>query len=122
MTKAICGCRHSIKCVCIHCLSTASYGSALACPPLPPRPTPRHCGFREAGGRKDRKARIKRSWKQSGRLLHCRVNVIGKVKMTDVETNWKRSRKAEEEEGPVLLEEKAVGGGGQAREMQGPPS
>lgn len=39
MTKAICGCRHSIKCVCIHCLSTASYGSALACPPLsPPNP------------------------------------------------------------------------------------
>lgn len=37
------------------------------------------------------------------------------MKMTDVETNWKRSRKAEEEEeGPALLEEKAVGGGGRA--------
>lgn len=41
--------------------------------------------------------------------------------MTDVERNWKRSRKTEEEEGPALLEEKAVGGGEQAGEMQGPP-
>lgn len=109
-------------CVCslpFHCLLWKHF----SLPPLPPyTPHPRHCGFREADGGKDRKAGIKGSWKQSGRLLHCSVNMTGKVKMTDVERNWKRSRKAEEEEGPALLEEKAVGGGEQAREMQGPPS
>lgn len=88
----------SIKCVCslpFHCL----LWKCLSVPPTPTSVTVASERLMEGQNQKE--------LEKSGRLLHCGVNVIGKVKMTDVETNWKRSRKAEEERGPAFLEEKA---------------
>lgn len=98
------------------CVSTAEAPALPAC----------QCGFGGCWGvgwgGKDRKARIRRRGKHGGGgggLSHCKELMrFGKARMTGVEGKWKRSRKAEEEEGPASCRER---GEGQAGALQGLP-